>query len=614
MQNAITPRYPRVLRGTTMAAFLIALLLLISAASGHGQTVIATVPVGPVPIRMAVNAATNKIYVANQWDTTCGHDCPPPSITVIDGATNNSTTEFDDWTVFPWDLAVNPVTNKIYVESGPGYYTSDDILVIDGATNTITTTVTDPNASGPYHFAVNSVTNKIYVANSNSDNVTVIDGATNATTTITDPNAIGPHFVAVNPATNKIYVANWDSGNVTVIDGATNLTSTVLTGTNPNFVAVNPVTNKIYVPNSGSGTVTVIDGVTNSATTLRDPNSDVPKEAAVNQVTNKIYVTNYESNNITVIDGATNSTTTVKDPNAIQPIGVAVNSVTNKIYVANWASSNVTVIDGATNSTSTVTSYMRPTQQVDLNPKTNRIYALSIYAHPDCHWDGCYDNKVTVIAGGGNAPGLAPSSLSFGPQPVGTFSSAQQATLKNTGGAALKINSISRSGDFYQGNDCPSTLPAGASCRLTVWFTPTSAGTRSGTVTICDNVPGSPHKLPLSGTGSGTGSISLTLSPASLSFGSVVVGASSSPQTVTLTNTGTVAAKFLCPFGFFAIQGTNWLAFHEQPNCGSSLAPKASCKVSVFFQPLTSGTKTGYFVVRQGAASVQIPLRGTGTP
>ena len=36
--------------------------------------------------------------------------------------------------------------------------------------------------------------------------------------------------VAVNPVTNKIYVANYGSNNVTVIDGATNATTTVSRG------------------------------------------------------------------------------------------------------------------------------------------------------------------------------------------------------------------------------------------------------------------------------------------------------------------------------------------------------------------------------------------------
>ena len=55
------------------------------------------------------------------------------------------------------------------------------MTVIDGATNA-TTTVTAGSAT-PWAVAVNPVTNKIYVANYGSNNVTVIDGATNATTT-----------------------------------------------------------------------------------------------------------------------------------------------------------------------------------------------------------------------------------------------------------------------------------------------------------------------------------------------------------------------------------------------------------------------------------------------
>ena len=55
------------------------------------------------------------------------------------------------------------------------------MTVIDGATNATTTVAvgTDPLA-----VAVNPVTNKIYVANDGSNNVTVIDGATNTTTTV----------------------------------------------------------------------------------------------------------------------------------------------------------------------------------------------------------------------------------------------------------------------------------------------------------------------------------------------------------------------------------------------------------------------------------------------
>ncbi len=94
-------------------------------------------------------------------------------------------------------------------------------------------------------MAVNPVTNKIYVVNSGiqlapGNTVTVIDAANNnSTTTVT----VGtfPVAVAVNASTNQIYVASFSSNNVTVIDGATNSTTAVGVGTTPIDIAVNPV-------------------------------------------------------------------------------------------------------------------------------------------------------------------------------------------------------------------------------------------------------------------------------------------------------------------------------------------------------------------------------------
>jgi YVTN family beta-propeller protein len=112
--------------------------------------------------------------------------------------------------------------------------------------------------SYPYAVAVNPVTNKVYVVNYVSGTVSVIAGASNSTTSV--PVGTDPRAVAVNPVTNKAYVANSGSGTVTVIDGSSNSTTAVTVGTTPWAVAVNPVTNKVYVANSSSNTVTVIDG------------------------------------------------------------------------------------------------------------------------------------------------------------------------------------------------------------------------------------------------------------------------------------------------------------------------------------------------------------------
>jgi len=126
--------------------------------AGHAQSVTATVPVGNVPGAVAVNPVTNKIYVVNEGFS---FNSNPGSVTVIDGASDNTTNVAVGRN--PVDVAVNPVTNKIYVtnlgnDSFPG-----SLTVIDGATNT-TTTVGIGAAVQAVDVAVNPVTGKAYVA------------------------------------------------------------------------------------------------------------------------------------------------------------------------------------------------------------------------------------------------------------------------------------------------------------------------------------------------------------------------------------------------------------------------------------------------------------------
>jgi hypothetical protein len=100
------------------------------------------------------------------------------------------------------------------------------------------------------------------------------------------------------------------------------------------------------------------------------------------------------------------------------------------------------------------------------------------------------------------SPGVTvtPSSLSFGSIVVGSSSSAHSVTLSSTN--ALTINSIAASGDFTQSNNCGSSLAAGGSCTISIQFTPTVLGARSGTLSINDSDSSSPQTVAMSGTGS----------------------------------------------------------------------------------------------------------------
>jgi YVTN family beta-propeller protein len=284
----------------------------------------------------------------------------------------------------PKAIAVNPVTNKIYaVNAG-----DSTVSVIDGATSTVTDTVTVGSISDSYGtaVAVNPVTNKIYVAGSFAGTVTVIDGATDATTTVTVGSI--PKGIAVNPVTNKIYVVDEGSmgtSTVSVIDGATNtVTDTVTVATISvsygSAVAVNPVTNRIYVTGSFAGAVTVIDGATDATTTVNV--GSIPKAIAVNPVTNKIYVVNANDSTVSVINGCCNSV------GAIVPVAtisesygtdVTVNLATDKIYVTGSFSNNVTEIDGATNTTATLAVGLTPTA-IATNLATSYIYPVNAQA------------------------------------------------------------------------------------------------------------------------------------------------------------------------------------------------------------------------------------------
>jgi hypothetical protein len=107
--------------------------------------------------------------------------------------------------------------------------------------------------------------------------------------------------------------------------------------------------------------------------------------------------------------------------------------------------------------------------------------------------------------GTANAPVsvVTPTSLDFGNQLVTTTSSpAKTITLKNNGNLVLNIASIASSGDFAETNTCGTSLPAGMTCTISVTFTPTATGARTGTITITDNANGSPRTTALTGTGS----------------------------------------------------------------------------------------------------------------
>jgi hypothetical protein len=224
--------------------------------------------------------------------------------------------------------------------------------------------------------------------------------------------------------------------------------------------------------------------------------------------------------------------------------------------------------------------------------------------------------QTVLLTGTGSGPvvSISPSTLNFSNQSVGSTSAAQTLTLNNTGNATLTISGTqvigANAGDFSQANTCGSSVAAGGSCTISVTFTPTAPAARSASLTLTDNATSSPQTVNLTGTGTGPLASIVT---SSLTFNNQNVGTKSGPQSATLNNTGTAALSMTS----IAFTGANPGDFAETNTCGSSVAAGGSCTISVTFTPTASGSRTASLTITDNSNNVAgsqqtVSITGTG--
>lgn len=198
---------------------------------------------------------------------------------------------------------------------------------------------------------------------------------------------------------------------------------------------------------------------------------------------------------------------------------------------------------------------------------------------------------------------VAPASLSFANQNVGSASAAQSVVITNTGESAMTVSGITVPSNFTQTNNCTSgTVPASGTCTIQVTFSPAAGGSLGGTMTINDNAQGNPHTVVLTG----TGLVGVAqLSGSSLTFASASVGTTSSAQTITISNTGNG------PLTVASVQATG--DFAATNNC-TSVNASGTCTIQVTFTPTASGSRTGTLTVTDSALDSPqlVTLTGAG--
>ncbi len=209
---------------------------------------------------------------------------------------------------------------------------------------------------------------------------------------------------------------------------------------------------------------------------------------------------------------------------------------------------------------------------------------------------------------------LSGSMVSFGAQTLNGMAS-RKVTLMNIGTQAVAVNGIEIDGryadganpeDFRETNDCPASLAPSAQCIITIQFVPSATGARLGVLSVASNAAGSPLAIGLTGTGIASGE--LTISTNQLLYGGQALGSSSS-KSVVVSSTGTSPLLI----SRVTIAGGDPADFRQTNDCPFSLAPNASCTVTILFAPSAIGPRRAALCIASSAGEpCNVGVAGTG--
>jgi hypothetical protein len=202
---------------------------------------------------------------------------------------------------------------------------------------------------------------------------------------------------------------------------------------------------------------------------------------------------------------------------------------------------------------------------------------------------------------------LSPGLIDFGDVQVGSSSAPRQLTASNGGGQDLIITGVSVPSGFSVAPDLTgTTLAPGASRTVNVTFAPPSVGQYQAPLKITSNADNNPQSVTLMGVGfHGPDLPNLTLSTLSHDFGSVAMGSSSQPLSVSIGNSGGA------PLTITNVTVTG--DFTVAPNLvGATIVQGGTRTLSVVFTPTAPGPRSGTLTVASSAPNGPQKMALTG--
>lgn len=213
------------------------------------------------------------------------------------------------------------------------------------------------------------------------------------------------------------------------------------------------------------------------------------------------------------------------------------------------------------------------------------------------------DERTVLIRLAGNAsfapadpkPEIAVSTpgLFWNAIGIGTESDEQTVTIENVGADGLVINSIELKGTnrnqfIMENNTCAAPLDNGDFCTVDVKFTPSTVGGKVASLRIksndTDNRTVNVHLAAVASLLNGAVP-DITTSDIVLHYGFGEVGTTSAAQTFVLTNDGIADLTI----SDIVKAGVSANEFNVSHNC-ATVAPAATCTISVTFEPLVEGS------------------------
>lgn len=189
---------------------------------------------------------------------------------------------------------------------------------------------------------------------------------------------------------------------------------------------------------------------------------------------------------------------------------------------------------------------------------------------------------------------VSAASVSFGNVWVNA-SKPLAVVVSNTGNLPLTGTSLSVSGaEFQVSHACPATIAPGASCNATITYSPVSATTASGSLTVAFNEVASKN-ISLSGTGIYVSSFSLDKTSAS--FSNIAVGGQGVAN-ILVSNMGNTALTS-------PVIATAGAGFSVSNTCGTSVPVGGSCTATVTFSPVAEQAYNGSVSVQFAGTTAQ---------